>query len=281
MTELAAEVRARAVDALRAHGDPLAADLLASCTVYLTQDEAGDVSLEVVAPFVRQAGPLDLTQPMAATLAAALREGLPTGVWVERLVARPAAEPRHTSTVTGGAQQAALPASGLNQAAGELPRGRGRVCASARRASYAWPRRWTGRACSSFLMRSRDSVRRAPGRIGRRTFSCAGRGCGASWRWTASRSTARTARVPMPSVTSSSASTAWWSWSTLMRLAASRHQIGSLQRSWLSSSSGGAVSPLPERLATPNVQYRGFVERSILRADTAFKAPPTRVRQER
>ncbi len=120
MTELAAEVRARAVDALRAHGDPLAADLLASSTVYLTQDEAGDVSLEVVGPFVRQAGPLDLTQPMAATLAAALREALPAGVWVERLVARPAEESHHTSTVTGGAQQVALPTSGLNQAAGEL-----------------------------------------------------------------------------------------------------------------------------------------------------------------
>jgi hypothetical protein len=118
VTELAAEVRARAVDALRAHGDPRAADLLASCTVYLTQDEAGDVSLEVVGPLVSQTGPLDLTQPMAATLAAALREGLPAGVWVERLVARPAEEPRHTST--GGAQQVALHASGLNQAAGEL-----------------------------------------------------------------------------------------------------------------------------------------------------------------
>lgn len=120
MTELAAEVRARAVDALRGHGDPLAADLLASCTVYLTQDEAGDVSLEVVGPFVSQAGPLDLTQPMAATLAAALREGLPAGVWVERLVVRPAEEPRHTSSVAGGVQQGADPANGLNQAAGEL-----------------------------------------------------------------------------------------------------------------------------------------------------------------
>jgi hypothetical protein len=120
VTELAAEVRARAVDALRAHGDPLAADLLASCTVYLTEDEAGDVSLEVVGPFVSQTGPLDLTQPMAATLAAALREGLPAGVWVERLVARPAEEPRHSSTGAGGAQQIALHTSGLNQATGEL-----------------------------------------------------------------------------------------------------------------------------------------------------------------
>jgi hypothetical protein len=121
MTEPAAEeVRARAVDALRAHGDPLAADLLASCTVYLTEDEAGDVSLEVVGPLVSQPGLFDLTQPMAATLAAALREGLPAGVWVERLVARPAEEPRHSSTVTGGAQQIALHTSGLNQAAGEL-----------------------------------------------------------------------------------------------------------------------------------------------------------------
>ncbi|HEX9414431.1 MAG TPA: hypothetical protein VF916_13075, partial [Ktedonobacterales bacterium] len=118
MTVLAAEVQARAVDALRAHGDPLAADLLASCTVNLTQDEAGDVSLEVVGPLVSQPGLFDLRQPMAATLGAALREALPPGVWVERLVARPAEEPRHTSTVS--AQQVALPANGLNQAAGEL-----------------------------------------------------------------------------------------------------------------------------------------------------------------
>lgn len=118
MTVLAAEVQARAVHLLRARGDPLAADLLASCTMYLTQDEAGDVSLEVVGPLVSQAGPLDLTQPMAATLAAALREGLPAGVWVERLVARPAEEPLHMSTVS--AQQGAVPARGLNQAVGEL-----------------------------------------------------------------------------------------------------------------------------------------------------------------
>src|SRR5689334_6969813 len=99
MTELAAEVQARAVHLLRAHGDPLAADVLTSCTVNLTQDEAGDVSLELAGPFISQGGPLDLSQPMAATLAAALREALPSGVWVERLVARPAVELRHTSTV--------------------------------------------------------------------------------------------------------------------------------------------------------------------------------------
>lgn len=120
MTELAAEVQARAVHLLRARGDPLAADLLSSCTVYLTQDEAGDASLELVGPFVSQAGPLDLTQPMPATLCAALRESLPAGVWVERLLAQPAGESRQTLTVAGGAQQGAVPASALNQAAGEL-----------------------------------------------------------------------------------------------------------------------------------------------------------------
>jgi hypothetical protein len=120
VTELAAEVQARAVHLLRAHGDPLAADLLASCTVYLTEDEAGDVSLELVGPFVSQAGPLDLTRPMAATLGAALRESLPAGVWVERLVAQPAGESRQTLTVAGVAQQGAVHASALNQAAGEL-----------------------------------------------------------------------------------------------------------------------------------------------------------------
>ena len=144
MTELAAEVQAWAVHMLRARGDPLAADLLTSCTVYLTQDEAGDVSLEVVGPVVSQSGPLDLTQPMAATLGAALRESLPSGVWVERLVARPAGESRHMSTVAGGVQQGPVPASALNQAAGELaPRTWGGMRSEERRVGKECRSRWS------------------------------------------------------------------------------------------------------------------------------------------
>ncbi len=132
-TLVGAEIQTRAVAGLRAGGDPFAADVLASCTLQVVIDAVGDVGLELVGPIVTHAGVLDLSAPLAATLAGALRAALPPGVWVERLWARPAETSRDalhdalrmecdpipplsasiltTSDAGGG---------GLNQAVGEL-----------------------------------------------------------------------------------------------------------------------------------------------------------------
>src|SRR5262249_9020096 len=91
------EVLGRAVASLRARGDAAAADLLASCTLDITVDAVGDMGLSLVGPLVTEPGPLDLAVPLAATLAQALREALPRGVWVEHLVARPADSARGAS----------------------------------------------------------------------------------------------------------------------------------------------------------------------------------------
>jgi hypothetical protein len=90
-----ADIQARAVQLLRARGDPDAADLLAECTLDVAVDEVGDVGLLLTGPFSVHEGPLDLVQPMAATLAHALRAVLPAGVWVERLIVRPGEKTPH------------------------------------------------------------------------------------------------------------------------------------------------------------------------------------------
>jgi len=82
-------IQAHAVAHLRAGGDPVAADLLASCRLLIEEDALRDLTLVLVGQLARQPGPLDLDQPMVATLAQALRAALPAGVWLERLWARP------------------------------------------------------------------------------------------------------------------------------------------------------------------------------------------------
>jgi hypothetical protein len=118
-----AEILARAVALLRAHGDPAAADLLAACVLDIVEDHTGDVRLELVGSLVTQPGPLDLDIPMARVLAQALREVIPPDIWIERLWARPTERPI-TTPPTGAefvdGMSMALNASGLNQAVGEL-----------------------------------------------------------------------------------------------------------------------------------------------------------------
>jgi hypothetical protein len=112
------EVQARAVQQLRDRGDPAVADLLASCVLHISTEDNGEVRLELVGPLARAAGPLDLGVPVGATLAQALREALPPGTWIERLVARPA----DGSAEVVPPDRPAAPARprGVNQAVGEL-----------------------------------------------------------------------------------------------------------------------------------------------------------------
>jgi hypothetical protein len=118
-----AEVLAQAVELLRTRGDPAAADLLAACMLDIVEDHAGDVRLELVGSLVTQPGPLDLDLPMARVLTLALREVIPSDVWIDRLWARPADSP----TATGSTDTESLESTssvvnvgGLNQAVGEL-----------------------------------------------------------------------------------------------------------------------------------------------------------------
>lgn len=124
------QVHARAVHLLRTRGDQAAADLLAACTLEVVVDTVGEVGLELVGPLVTQAGPLDLERPMAHTLAQVLREALPPGVWIERLLARPPGEPlpsppwRRSLPIQRSQADQTTPSTtgmtGLNQAIGEL-----------------------------------------------------------------------------------------------------------------------------------------------------------------